>query len=163
MLNESSTRFSDLIHLEYGARDLKESLLLQLRERGIDNNLVYRIVEEQLETLDKKSFLQLAKTLGVSLERIQEAMEVIKTLSPRPAFGRFTRAASAIVPDLIVDKVGDEYVISHNDRNIPAIASQRRLQGAAPTRKHHAQRNEDVCPRKTGASAVAAKRHQSAS
>lgn len=103
------------------ARDLKESLLLQLRERGIENNLVYRVVEEQLETLDKKSFAQLAKTMGVSLERIQEAMEVIKTLAPRPAFGRFTRAASAIVPDLIVEKVGDEYVISHNDRNIPQL------------------------------------------
>jgi RNA polymerase sigma-54 factor len=104
-----------------GARDLKESLLLQLRERGIENNLVYRIVEEHLETLDRKSYLQLAKSLGVSLERIQEAMDVIKTLSPRPAFGRFTRAAAAIVPDLIVDKVGEEYVISHNDRNFPQL------------------------------------------
>ena len=49
-----------------GARDLKESLMLQLRERGIDNNLAYRIVEEQLETLDRKSHLQIAKTLGVT-------------------------------------------------------------------------------------------------
>lgn len=104
-----------------GARDLKESLLLQLRDRHIDNNLVYRIVEEHLESLDKKSFQQLAKSMGVSLERVQEAMEVIKGLSPRPAYGRFSRAAAAVVPDLIVEKVGDEWVISHNDRNIPQL------------------------------------------
>ena len=104
-----------------GARDLKESLLLQLRDRHIDNNLVYRIVEEHLESLDKKSFQQLSKSMGVSLERVQEAMEVIKGLSPRPAYGRFSRAAAAVVPDLIVEKVGEEWVISHNDRNIPQL------------------------------------------
>ena len=104
-----------------GARDLKESLLLQLRDRHIDNNLVYRIVEEHLESLDKKSFQQLSKSMGVSLERVQEAMEVIKGLSPRPAYGRFSRAAAAVVPDLIVDKVGEEWIISHNDRNIPQL------------------------------------------
>jgi RNA polymerase sigma-54 factor len=104
-----------------GARDLKESLQLQLRERGIENNLAYRIVDEQLETLDKKSHLQIAKTMGVTQERIQEAMDIIKTLSPHPAYGRFARAAAAVIPDLIVDKVGEEYVISHNDRNIPQL------------------------------------------
>ncbi|MCC6962273.1 MAG: RNA polymerase factor sigma-54 [candidate division Zixibacteria bacterium] len=104
-----------------GARDLKESLLLQLRDRHCDNNLVYRIVEEHLETLDKKSFQQLAKSMGVSLERVQEAMEVIKSLSPRPAYGRFARAAAAVIPDLIVEKIGEEWVISHNDRNVPQL------------------------------------------
>ncbi len=104
-----------------GARDLKESLQLQLRERAIENNLTYRIVEEHLETLDKKSYFQLAKSLGVSLERVQEAMEVIKSLSPHPAFGKFSRAAAAVIPDLIVEKIGEEYVISHNDRSIPQL------------------------------------------
>ncbi len=104
-----------------GARDLRESLLIQLRDRHIDNNLVYRIVEEHLEALDKKSFAQLAKIMGVPLERVQEAMDIIKTLSPRPAYGRFSRAAAAVIPDLIVDKIGDEWVISHNDRNLPQL------------------------------------------
>ncbi len=103
------------------ARDLKESLMLQLRERGIDNNLAYRIVDEQLETLDRKSHLQIAKTLGVTVERVQEAMDIIKTLSPHPAYGRFARAAAAVIPDLIIEKNGEEYVISHNDRNVPQL------------------------------------------
>lgn len=103
------------------ARDLQESLMLQLRERGIENNLAYRIVDEQLETLDRKSHLQLAKALGVSVERVQEAMDIIKTLAPHPASGRFARAAAAVIPDLIVEKIGEEYVISHNDRSIPQL------------------------------------------
>lgn len=104
-----------------GARDLKESLLIQLRDRAVDNNLAYRIVEEHLETMDRKSLQQIAKAMGVPLERVQEAMEIIKTLSPSPAYGRFTRGAAAVMPDLIVEKIGDDWVISHNDRNIPQL------------------------------------------
>jgi RNA polymerase sigma-54 factor len=104
-----------------GARDLQEALMLQLRERGIENNLAYRIIDEHFETLDRKSHLQLAKSLSVSVERVQEAMDIIKTLSPHPASGRFARAAAAVVPDLIVEKIGEEYVISHNDRSIPQL------------------------------------------
>jgi len=104
-----------------GARDLKESLMIQLRDRGIDNNLVYRIVEEYLETLDRKSFLQLSKKMSVPLERIQEAMEIIKSLSPRPAYGRFTKAAATVMPDLVIDKIDSEWVITHNDRNVPQL------------------------------------------
>lgn len=104
-----------------GARDLQESLLIQLRERKIDNNLAYRIVEECLDQLAKKSYHQIAKSLGVSLERIQEAMEVIRTLSPSPAYGRFTSPAAAVIPDLIVEKIDGEWVITHNDRNVPQL------------------------------------------
>lgn len=104
-----------------GARNLQESLLLQLRDRRIDNNLAYRIVEEHLDTLDRKSLQQISKLMGVPLERAQEAMEIIKSLNPRPAYGRFTRGAAAVVPDLVIEKIGDEWVISHNDRNVPQL------------------------------------------
>jgi RNA polymerase sigma-54 factor len=104
-----------------GARNLSESLQIQLRDRHVDNNLAYRIVEEHLETLDRKSLHQVSKLMGVPLERIQEAMEIIKSLNPRPAYGRFTKAAQAVVPDLMIEKIGDEWIISHNDRNVPQL------------------------------------------
>lgn len=103
------------------ARNLQESLLIQLRDRRVENNLAYRIVEEHLDTLDRKSLQQVAKLMGVPLERVQEAMEIIKSLNPRPAYGRFARAAAAVVPDLTIDKIGDEWVIAHNDRNVPQL------------------------------------------
>jgi RNA polymerase sigma-54 factor len=115
-----------------GARNLQESLLIQLRDRRVDNRLAYRIVEEHLETLDRKSLQQIAKSMGVPLDRVQEAMEIVKSLSPRPAYGRFAKPAAAVVPDLVVEKIGDEWIISHNDRNIPELrinAGYRKLLG----------------------------------
>jgi RNA polymerase sigma-54 factor len=104
-----------------GARDLRESLLIQLREKGFEDSLAYRIVRDHLSDLEKKSFTQLSRTMGVSFEDVQTAMDFIKTLNPRPAMGTFARAASSVVPDLIVEKVGEEFVVFHNDKNVPRL------------------------------------------
>jgi len=104
-----------------GSRDTRESLLIQLRERGQENTLAYRIVDEHLYDLEKKSILQIAKLMGVPFEKAQAAMDLIKTLNPYPAHGRFQTAAAAIIPDLIVERVGNEYVVFHNDRNMPKL------------------------------------------
>lgn len=104
-----------------GSRDLRESLLIQLREKSLENTLAYRIVDEHLRDLEKKSMLQLAKMLSVPFEKIQKAMETIKALSPTPAHGRFDTAALPVVPDLIIERIGEEYVVIHNDRNVPRL------------------------------------------
>ncbi len=104
-----------------GSRDLRESLLIQLKERGFEDSLAYRIVRDHLNQLEKKSYTQLSKSLGISFEEIQAAMEFIKTLNPTPAMGSFTRGSTPVVPDLIVEKIGDQYVVFHNDKNIPRL------------------------------------------
>ncbi len=104
-----------------GSRTLRESLLLQLRERGLENTLAYRLVDEHLVELEKKSTLQLSKIMKVPFDKIQKAVEIIKSLSPTPTYGRFDTAAMPVVPDLIVERYGDEFVVFHNDRNIPRL------------------------------------------
>lgn len=104
-----------------GTRNLQESLLIQLSEKGLEDSLAYRIINECFESLDRKSHLQLSKATGSTLERVEEAMEAIKTLSPKPTVGRFDAAAIPIVPDLIVEKVGEEYLVFHNDKNTPRL------------------------------------------
>jgi RNA polymerase sigma-54 factor len=104
-----------------GARDLQESLLIQLEQRGLAESLEARIVREHWHELDRKTHMQLSKVLDVPMENVKEAMEGLRTLSPRPAQGRFTAAAMPVIPDLIVERLDDEYVVFHNDRNLPRL------------------------------------------
>jgi len=104
-----------------GSRDLRESLLIQLKDRGLEGSLPYRIVEQHINELDRKSMLQISKLMGVPVEKAQQAMNVIKSLSPTPAHGRFAAPALPVVPDLIVERFGDEYVVFHNDRHVPRL------------------------------------------
>jgi len=104
-----------------GSYNLRECLLAQLAEQGLEGSLAWIIVDQHIDGLEKKSQMQLAKILGTSPERIHSAMEVIKALSPTPATGAFVKPAVHIVPDLIVEKVADEYVVFHNDKNLPHL------------------------------------------
>lgn len=104
-----------------GARDLRESLLIQLEERGLKDTIAYNIVDQYINVLDKKSILQISRAMGIPFEKAQQAMDVIKSLSPTPAHGRFESSAAPIVPDLIVDRIGEDYVVYHNDKNFPSL------------------------------------------
>ena len=104
-----------------GSRDLRESLLIQLEERKLKNTLAYRIVDEHIRDLEKKSTLQISKMMGVPFERTQRAMEIIKSLSPTPAHGRFDSAAMPVAPDLVIEKIGDDYEVFLNDKNVPRL------------------------------------------
>jgi RNA polymerase sigma-54 factor len=104
-----------------GAADLRESLLIQLEERGLKDSLAWRIVDEHIHELDRKSILQVAKLMSVPVEKAQQAMETIKGLSPTPAHGRFDAGAAPVVPDLIVERYGEEFVVFHNDRYMPRL------------------------------------------
>lgn len=103
------------------SRDLRESLLIQLEEKGLKGSLAWRIVDEHLFDLDRKSVQQVAKLMGVPAERAQDAMETIKSLSPSPAQGRFDPGAMPVVPDLIVERFGDQIVVAHNDSYLPRL------------------------------------------
>jgi len=103
------------------ARNLRESLLIQLRQKEMQGTLAHRIVFDHLEELDRKTHTQLARMMGVSIEKVQNAMQDLKTLSPTPVQGRFVTPARPVVPDLVVDCIGDEYVVFHNDRHVPRL------------------------------------------
>lgn len=104
-----------------GSRNLRESLLTQLKDRGLENSLAYQIVDNHLYDLEKKSIHQIARLMGIPFEKAQAALDVIKTLSPTPAHGRFEEGAAAVIPDLIVDRIGEDYLVFHNDRSIPHL------------------------------------------
>jgi len=104
-----------------GARDLRESLMIQMREKSLEGTLAYRIVDEHLNELDRKSILQVSRMMSVPAEKAQQALEVIKSLAPTPVHGRFDSGAIPVIPDLAVERFGDEYQVVHNDTYIPQM------------------------------------------
>ena len=105
-----------------GARDLKECLLIQLKHRGKDKPEAHLIIENHLEDIAENRLCNIAKALGISVKEIQDISDEIKSLEPKP--GRQFGSSSDnryIVPDVTVEKVGDEYVIIVNDSTAPRL------------------------------------------
>ncbi|MFH1681246.1 MAG: RNA polymerase factor sigma-54 [Candidatus Eisenbacteria bacterium] len=104
-----------------GAGDLRECLLLQLRQLGKEETLACRIVEEHFQDLVQNKYLELAKRLKTTPREIQNAAAEIGKLNPRPGLLFSDEEPRYIVPDLVVERVDDEYVVSLNDLNVPRL------------------------------------------
>ncbi|HWK23336.1 MAG TPA: RNA polymerase factor sigma-54 [Ureibacillus sp.] len=105
-----------------GARDLRECLLLQLDHMGYFNSLAYALVENYLEDVGEKRYTKLAELMNLSIQEIQVAFDLIQTLNPRPCSQFHTGITDYIAPDVIIEKVNQDYMIVVNDEMIPTIS-----------------------------------------
>lgn len=104
-----------------GARDLRECLLIQLEQAGRKDSLEYKIVQDHLEALAKRKFPEIAKKLNVEIEDVQEAAERISRLEPKPGRIFLPDNDIYVVPEVFVQKVGDEFVVTLNNDYIPHL------------------------------------------
>jgi RNA polymerase sigma-54 factor len=104
-----------------GARDLRECLLVQLDRLGQRGSLEGKIISDHLELLEKRKYSDLMKILGVSEESLRTAIKSIHRLNPFPARQYLEESVKYTVPDVYIQKVGDEYQIILNDDGMPRL------------------------------------------
>lgn len=105
-----------------GARDLQECLLIQLEQQGQRTPILEKIIYHFLDDLANGNLLKIATSTGLTVQEVQHQADIIKSLEPIP--GRnFSRPGENryITPDVVVEKVNDEYVILVNDIAIPRL------------------------------------------
>lgn len=108
-----------------GARDLKESLLLQLNALPSEMPglaLAKMIVEEYLHFLGEHHYLKLCRACKVDEGTLSEAIQLIQSLKPRPG-SVFTSSANfdQIIPDVMVKKSKGGWKVSLNKTSIPRL------------------------------------------
>jgi RNA polymerase sigma-54 factor len=107
-----------------GARDLAESLSIQLRSLPADTpgrRLALTIVGEALELLGSQQLPALRRRLGVSSEELEVAVSLIRTLHPRPGSAVQPSATDYVVPDVYVRRHGERWVVEVNPGALPRI------------------------------------------
>jgi RNA polymerase sigma-54 factor len=103
------------------ARDLRECLLIQLRRLGKEQSIEFRIVERHLEDLGKHRFPEIARRLSTTPEQVQMAANFIATLDPKPGQIFTSDPNSYVLPDVTVEKILGEWMISLNGDQIPHL------------------------------------------
>lgn len=104
-----------------GARDLKECLMIQLTARELEDSLAAKIVQDHFEEFKQKKYLDISKKLKISLKEVQAQASVIGSLNPKPGLDIFAEGPKYVIPDLIVERVGEKFVVYLNDRNVPTL------------------------------------------
>lgn len=105
-----------------GARNLRECLIIQLAAKGLLTDEIEEIIENLLEELADNKISYIAKKIGLKNQEVQQIADIIRTLDPKP--GRvFSNGESIkyIVPDVFVEKINNEYIVSTNDTSVPKL------------------------------------------
>jgi RNA polymerase sigma-54 factor len=118
-----------------GARDLRECLLLQLKDAGDTESLTYRLVAEAFPDLIAHRWNDLAKRFGVEPASVQAAADQLARFDPKPGLKYSDRSDGYIIPDLIVEKIGDRYHVFLNDTGMPRLRLSRAYQEVARDKK----------------------------
>ena len=131
-----------------GARDLRECLLLQLREAGDIDSLAYRLISEAFPDLIAHRWNELAKRFGVEAGKVQAAGDTLSRFDPKPGLKYSNRSDGYIIPDLIVDKVDGQYHVSLNDGGVPRLRLSRSYQDVARDKKKLTPENREFIANK---------------
>ncbi len=134
LLNEALTLVRSLDPVGIAATDLRHCLLLQLaalrkkiarsaepevRLRTLE--LAGRILESCMHLLGRRDARELSKAAGASADEVTAALDLVRTLDPRPG-QRFQRVDAVLVePDVSFLKRDDEWVAVIEDENLPTL------------------------------------------
>ncbi|MFN7622817.1 MAG: hypothetical protein ACK5RS_06680, partial [Acidobacteriota bacterium] len=98
-----------------GARDLQESLLIQLDYLGYGQRLACRLVRDCFQKLHHHKLPELAKELGLPVEELVDELKVIRRLDPHPGRKFSPRSAQYIEPEVYIEKIDEDFIIRFND------------------------------------------------
>jgi RNA polymerase sigma-54 factor len=131
-----------------GARDLRECLMLQLKEAGLEHSVPYRLVRDCFDELINHRWSEISKRFGISPSDVQKAADEIQKLDPKPGIKYSDLSDNYIIPDLIVDKIDSKYHVFLNDANLPRLKLSKTYQEIARDKKKFEGENKEFISNK---------------
>ena len=104
-----------------GARDLQECLLRQLERAGEQESIEYRIIHDYMDALGKRRIPEIARGLNLELDDVQDALGRIARLEPRPGRAFLDDNNQYILPEVFVQRVDQDFVVTTNNEQIPHL------------------------------------------
>ncbi|TKB24243.1 RNA polymerase factor sigma-54 [Desulfopila sp. IMCC35006] len=104
------------------ARNVSESLYLQLERLGKADSLAAEIVRDHLPLLETRNYKALSRATGRKKPELERAINyIVAELTPYPGLSYAKEETNYIVPDVYVRKFDGEYVIRLNDDDLPQL------------------------------------------
>ncbi len=118
-----------------GAHDMIECLLLQIEAEYPADEELKTLVREHLDELSKRQIPQIARAMKIKPERVEELKDLLSTLDPYPGYFYSSEPAQYVTPDVVVEKVDDEYFVRLVDERMPDLRVNTGYQRAVVTKE----------------------------
>ena len=107
-----------------GARDLRESISIQLHRQANDVDLreyAIKLVDEYFELLANREYPQLMRKMKLSEDDLKDVIQLIQSMNPRPGGQITANQAEYIIPDVTVKKVNNTWKVELNSDAAPKL------------------------------------------
>ena len=105
-------------------RDVKETLLIQLNQLSKETPFIeqaLRLVSDFLTDIASIDLASLGKKTRYSVEELQGALKLIRSLNPHPGESVSVNDAEYIAPDAYVEKISGRWTVRLNNSNVPRL------------------------------------------
>ena len=85
------------------------------------NNLSWKIIDKFFDDFTKRKHKHILKSLQITEQDLKNSIGIIAKLTPRPGAFFTDTTNTAVIPDIVVEKVDDDYVVMLNDRYVPHL------------------------------------------
>ena len=106
------------------ARDLKECLLIQLRDMPDDTSWrdeAILVVDQHIKSLANHDYAHVSRKTRLKESELKEVISLIQSLNPRPGNNIATSNTEYVDPDVIVTKQNERWVVELNPKSAPRI------------------------------------------
>jgi len=110
--------------LGVGARNLQESLQLQLQAFDAGTPWLRQariLVRDYFKLLSNRDYHKLCRKMNLGTEELQQVIQLIQSLNPRPGSSFNTTAPEYIVPDVYVVRKNDRWQVELNTDSLPKL------------------------------------------
>lgn len=115
LVEDSHKVLSGLNPLGIFSRNVSEYILKQLHAiEGVDQNLI-RLMTDYTEDITKGNLSKIAKELKISRDKLSGLFEQLSKLNINPLERNNTESCEYIIPDIIINKIGETYEVIIND------------------------------------------------
>jgi RNA polymerase sigma-54 factor len=104
-----------------GSLNVREAWLAQMDYRQIQDPIAREIIVNHLPLIEKVDYAQLSRVLNIPMEKIKEHVDLIKSLDRQPGRRYNEEKTVYVVPDIIVTKEGDEWIVTVNNEGVPRL------------------------------------------
>ncbi|MGH8465899.1 MAG: RNA polymerase factor sigma-54 [Pseudomonas sp.] len=107
-----------------GARNLSECLLLQLRQLPANTPWMteaQRLVRDYIDLLGSRDYSQLMRRMKLKEDELRQVIELVQSLNPRPGSQIESSEAEYVVPDVIVRKDNERWLVELNQEAVPRL------------------------------------------
>ncbi len=106
------------------ARNVQECLLIQLNVRADDTHglsVARDVISREFDAFSKRQYGRIKHRLGIDDHTLKSAIDLIQSCNPKPGEGTVSAQENYVIPDFLVKKVEDSFVIQLNSGNFPSL------------------------------------------